>query len=74
MPHARVPDVPIEHREAYSLGEVAGLTGLSVSGLYLLMNRGKLRSVRVGGRRLIPRQALAELLGGTGKRDAEGAR
>jgi excisionase family DNA binding protein len=62
MPHARVTDVPIEHRAAYSLSEVAGLTGLSISGLYLLINRGKLRSARVGGRRLVPREALAELL------------
>ena len=62
MPHARVADVPIEDRAAYSLGEVAGLTGLSVSGLYLLINRGQLRSVRVGGRRLVRREALEELL------------
>jgi excisionase family DNA binding protein len=62
MPHARVADVPIEHRAAYSLSEIAGLTGLSISGLYLLIGRGELRSIRVGGRRLVPREALEELL------------
>jgi excisionase family DNA binding protein len=62
MPHARVADVSIEHRAAYSLSEVAGLTGLSISGLYVLIGRGQLRSIRVGGRRLVPREALEELL------------
>jgi excisionase family DNA binding protein len=62
MPHARVAAIPFEHRAAYSLAEVAGLTGLSISGLYLLIHRGILRSARVGGRRLIPREALEELL------------
>jgi excisionase family DNA binding protein len=62
MPHARVTDVPMEHRAAYSLSEVAALTGLSISGQYVLINQGKLRSARVGGRRLVPREALSELL------------
>ena len=62
MPHARVTDVPIQDRVAYSLAEVAALTGLSISGLYLLINRGQLQSVRVGGRRLVRREALEELL------------
>ena len=44
MPHARVAHVPISDRAAFSLAEVSGLTGLSISGLYLLINRGKLRS------------------------------
>ncbi len=62
MPHARITTVPIEDRAAYSLGEVAGLVGMSVSGLYLLIGRGELRSIRVGGRRLVTRQALNEFL------------
>ncbi len=62
MPHARVADVPIDHRAAFSVAEVAGLTGLSISGLYLLIGRGQLRSIRVGGRRLVTRQALNEFL------------
>ncbi len=63
MPHARIANVPIEDRAAYSLGEVAGLIGMSVSGLYLLIGRGELQSIRVGGRRLVTRQALNEFLG-----------
>jgi excisionase family DNA binding protein len=62
MPHARIANIPIEDRAAYSLGEVAGLTGMSVSGLYLLIGRGELRSIRVGGRRLVTRQALDDFL------------
>ena len=62
MPHARVANVPIEDRAAYSLGEVAGLIGMSISGLYLLIGRGELQSVRVGGRRLVTRQALNDFL------------
>ena len=52
MPHARIVNVPIEDRAAHPLGEVAGLIGMSVSGLYLLIGRGELQSIRVGGRRL----------------------
>jgi excisionase family DNA binding protein len=62
MPHARIAHVPLSDRAAFSLAEVSGLTGLSISGLYLLLNRGKLRSARIGGRRLVPRDALEELL------------
>ena len=64
MPHARAADVPIEHRAAYSLAEVAGLTGLSISGLYVLISRGQLQSVRVGGRRLVRREDLDAFLSG----------
>jgi excisionase family DNA binding protein len=66
MPHVRVSNVPIEDRAAYSLSEVAGLIGMSVSGLYLLIGRGELRSIRVGGRRLVTRQALDDFLQRTG--------
>jgi excisionase family DNA binding protein len=64
MPHARIANVAIEDRVAYSLSEVAGLTGLSISGLYLLIGRGQLRSIRIGGRRLITREALDDFLSG----------
>ena len=63
MPHARVTGVPIQDRVAYSLAEVAALTGLSISGLYLLINRGQLQSVRVGGRQLVRRDDLDAFLG-----------
>ncbi len=62
MAHCTIPDIPLAERRAYTMGEAAGLAGLSVSHLYALMARGQLRSVRVGARRLIPREALDELL------------
>ena len=62
MPHCVVPEVPLAERACFSVGEAAALAGLSVSFLYVLMERGALRSVKLGGRRLIPREALQELL------------
>jgi excisionase family DNA binding protein len=62
VPHAYVAQVPFSDRAAFSLAEVSGLTGLSVSGLYKLINGGQLRSTRIGGRRLVPREALEELI------------
>ncbi len=41
--------------------------GLSRSTLYKLMAAGVLRSVRVGGRRLIPRDAMEKLIAGGGQ-------
>ena len=64
MPHATVPDVALNERACFSVGEAAALAGLSVSFLYVLLQRGALRSVKLGGRRLIPRVALEELLAG----------
>lgn len=45
-----------------SLEEVASLTRLSRSTLYTLMSAGKLGFIKVGRRRLIPTQALAQLI------------
>jgi excisionase family DNA binding protein len=62
MPHCVVPEVPFADRACFSVGEAAALAGLSVSFLYVLMERGALHSVKLGGRRLIPREALSDLL------------
>lgn len=62
MPHCLVPEVSLADRACFSVGEAAALAGLSVSFLYVLMERGTLRSVKLGARRLIPREALEELL------------
>jgi excisionase family DNA binding protein len=62
MPHCAVPEIRLSDRACFSVGEAAALAGLSVSFLYVLMERGMLRSVKVGGRRLVPREALKELL------------
>jgi len=54
----------LRERLALRVNEAAAVTGLSRSTLYVLMRNGALRSVRVAGRRLIPREALEALLQG----------
>jgi hypothetical protein len=49
---------------AYRINDAAKVAGLSRSSLYVLMGEGKLRSVLVAGRRLIPADALRDLLRG----------
>ena len=51
-------------RIGYSPEDAAKVVGLSRGALYNLMNAGKLRSVKIGRRRVIPATALAELLEG----------
>ena len=64
MPHARLPDIAFKDRVAFSLPEVAALTGFAVSTLYKWMRAGRLRTAKVGGRRIVTSEALAELLAG----------
>jgi excisionase family DNA binding protein len=54
------PDVAITYR----VNDAARVAGLSRSKIYELIGEGKLRSVLVGGRRLIPADALRDLLRG----------
>ena len=63
MPHVFSPSVPLSERQAFTMGEAASLLGLSISYLYILRERGLLRTIKIGGRRLVPRDALDELLG-----------
>jgi excisionase family DNA binding protein len=51
-------------RRAYQVNEAAAAYGLSRSTLYKLMAIGKLRTVKIGGRRLIPVDAIEALLAG----------
>jgi excisionase family DNA binding protein len=50
-------------RLAYSIDEVAHLTGLSRDLLYDQMRRGNLHYEKIGRRRLITRQHLEQFLG-----------
>jgi excisionase family DNA binding protein len=50
-------------RLAYSVDEIARLTGLSRDLLYDEMRRGNLAHVKIGRRRLITRQHLTQFLG-----------
>jgi len=47
---------------AYRIADAVAVSGLSRTTIYALMAAGKLRTVKIGGRRLVPRAALAELL------------
>jgi excisionase family DNA binding protein len=51
-------------RVAYSPTEAALVTGLSRNTIYELIGSGQLRSVKVGGRRLIPASAILALVEG----------
>ena len=49
-------------RLAYSMPEAARSLGVSLATIKILVSQGKLRTVRVGRRVLIPTSALEELL------------
>jgi excisionase family DNA binding protein len=63
MPHCGKPVVPLSERLGYDVGETAALINSSVSFVYELIRRGELETVKVGGRRIVPRWALEALLG-----------
>ena len=50
---------------AYRINDAVRIPGLSRSSLYALIAEQKLKSIKVGGRRLIPVDALRGLLQGT---------
>jgi DNA-directed RNA polymerase specialized sigma24 family protein len=66
MPHAKKAKVRFRDRRAYSLAEIAGLTGLAISTLYKLMASGRLKTQKIAGRRIVTDEALADLLGESG--------
>jgi excisionase family DNA binding protein len=49
-------------RLAHRVNAAADIIGVKRSTIYNLISRGKLKSVKVGGSRLIPDSALRELL------------
>lgn len=51
-----------QDRLAYSIAEASSLTGIGRTTLYRLMDRGELRSCKIGRRRLIPAQALLRMV------------
>jgi excisionase family DNA binding protein len=56
--HAQTDTLP---RHAYSLDEAARSTSLSRRALYSLIDSGALKTVKVGRRRLVPRDELERL-------------
>lgn len=51
-------------RQTYSVEEFARVIGLGRNAAYAAVKRGDVRSVRIGGRILVPRTELPRLLGG----------
>lgn len=62
----RPPPLPPDIALAYRVNDAAKVAGLSRSTIYNLISDRKLRSVVVAGRRLIPADALRQLLQGAG--------
>jgi len=60
-------NIPTENKITLRLDEAQAVSGLSRSTLYELIKSGRLRAVKVAGRRLIPRDALEALLLGNGQ-------
>jgi excisionase family DNA binding protein len=54
--------LPPEIALAYRVNDAVKVSGLSRNSIYKLIAKGELRSVLVAGRRLIPADALRELL------------
>lgn len=57
-------DVALADREAYNQKEAAAILGLGTRTIWTLTKRGELRSIKVGGRMLIPKSAIEEFLNG----------
>jgi excisionase family DNA binding protein len=60
---------PVAKPKAVSVQEAARLLALSRTSLYELLDAGRIRSVKVGSRRLIPAVALDDFLTGPDRAD-----
>jgi excisionase family DNA binding protein len=58
--------VPPQERLAFSVIEAAEMLGISRAMVYVLIEAGKIRSRKIGARRVITREALAEFLADEG--------
>ena len=56
-----------DEKRALRVNEAAAQYGMSRSTIYKIMAEGTLRTVKIGGRRLIPRDALEALIAGGAK-------
>lgn len=55
---------PNSNAESFNIAEAAEIIGISKSTIYKLMAEGKLETLRIGGRRLVRREAIQALLSG----------
>ena len=53
-----------DERRAYRVNEVIACYRIGRTLIYRLIGQGKLRTVKIGGRRLIPKDAIEALLNG----------
>jgi len=60
----QIPNIPTQEKIALRINETVAVSGLSRSTIYELLKAGKLRAVKIGGRRLILREDLQALLHG----------
>ena len=58
----RANPIPPEQRDAVDVETTANLLGVSRRTIYKLISTGELQSVKVRGRRLIPRRAREQLI------------
>jgi excisionase family DNA binding protein len=58
------PEVALPDRLAYNRREAAEFIGVSERTIWTLVNRGDLKSIKVGSRVLIPRKAMEDFLNG----------
>jgi excisionase family DNA binding protein len=65
MGHHFYPKIRPQDKLALRVNEASVVAGISRSTIYALMAAGKLRTTKVGGRRLIPYESLQKLLCGT---------
>ena len=72
MAHCTIPDIPLSERRTYTMGEAAGLLGISVATAYAERARGRLKTVKLAGRRLVTRQALDAYIAAAGRDTCQG--
>ncbi len=60
----QILNIPTQEKIALRINETVAVSGLSRSTIYELLKAGKLRAVKIGGRRLILRESLQALLHG----------
>lgn len=58
----RTNPIPPEQRDAVDVETTANLLGVSRRTIYKLISTGEIQSVKVRGRRLIPRRAREDLI------------
>jgi excisionase family DNA binding protein len=61
------PNIFEETRRAFSVREAARMCGVSRATLYRLLKEGKIKTIKIGSRRLVPEATIETLLAGGAK-------